>query len=97
MTDKQHSTKDDDPTLAEVVGGGFAILQHGIDKVASWGFSKMKDMQRNTDPDADIANPHLKKAAKVGRGIMGFIADTGQAYYRSYEEMKRRGGKGDRE
>lgn len=88
MTNKR--TTPEDPTLAEVVGGGFAVLQHGIDKVVTWGFSKMKDVQQNTNPDADIANPHLKKAAKIGRGLMGFIADAGQAYYSSYEEMKRK-------
>lgn len=98
MTDRKKnaratSTEEDDPTLAEVVGGGFAVLQHGIDKVATWGFSKMKDVQRKTDPETDIANPYLKRAAKIGRGVMGFIADTGEAYYRSYEEMKRRGDK----
>lgn len=87
MTNKRTTT--DDPTLAEVVGGGFAVVQHGIDKVVSWGFAKMKDVQQNTNPEADIANPHLKKAAKIGRGLMGFIADTGQAYYKSYEEIKR--------
>lgn len=81
---------DDAPTLADVVGGGLAVLQHGVDKVVTWGLGKMKDVHRNTNPDTDIANPHLKTAAKIGRGLLGFIADAGQAYYRSYEEMKSR-------
>ena len=85
----KRNTPSEDPTLAEVVGGGFAVLQHGMDKAIFWGLRKMKDAQEKTDPEADIENPHLKRAAKVGRGLMGFIADAGQAYYTSYEEMKR--------
>ena len=91
MTNKKTSTED--PTLTEVVGGGFAVVQHGIDKVITWGFKKMKDAEQGTNPDADIENPHLRKAAKIGRGVMGFIADNGQAYYKSYEELKRSSGK----
>lgn len=92
MTTKKTTTED--PTLAEVVGGGFAVLQHGIDKVVTWGFRKMKDVQQGTDPEKDIENPHLQKAAKLGRGLLGFVADAGQAYYKSYEELKKKSADG---
>lgn len=76
--------------LAQLLGAGFAVLQHGMDKGIAWGLSRMKSL-----PDA----PPAAKDAHTGRKLLSgaghvfgssirFIGQTGDAYYRTYERLK---------
>jgi len=84
MTTKKETAQD--PSLAEIAGEGFALLQHGIDRTIEWGFKKMKEAEK-TKPTT-IENPYLKNAAEAGRKTLGFLGRAGQAYYKRYEELK---------
>lgn len=84
MTKKNDTAQD--PSLAEIAGEGFALLQHGIDKAVAWGFKKMKEV--DTEESPEITNPYLRTAADAGRKTLGFLGRAGQAYYKRYEELK---------
>lgn len=81
--------KEEEPTLASLVGDSFALIQHGIDHVIDWGFSKMKESEKELPPVQKIKNPYLRGAAKAGRGFLGFIASAGTSYYKTYNELKK--------
>lgn len=83
--------KKEEPTLASLVGDSFALIQHGIDHVIDWGFSKMKESEKEMPPVKKIKNPYVRNAAKVGRGVLHFFGSAGQAYYKTYTELKKTG------
>lgn len=69
--------------VAEALGSAYARLQHGIDRVVGWGFRKLRDTDR---PGASPEGRLLK----AGKGILGFIGRAGDAYYETYDRLKRR-------
>ena len=75
-------------SVARVIGKGYAHVQHGIDRVVEWGFMRMKE-QGDTQPKE--AKTVTEKAASVGRGVLGFLGTLGDTYYRTYEDLKKRG------
>lgn len=82
--------KKDDPTLASLVGKSAAIVQHGLDKVIEWGFAKIKETSDTSEKRiSKIKNKHLSRAAKIGRVSLRFLGEAGQAFYRTYDELKR--------
>jgi len=86
--------KKDDPTLPGLIGQSFAILQHGLDRVVDWGFSKMKETGDMPDTEVKkIDNPYLRRAAAFGKSTLKFLGNAGDAYYRTYEELKKDGSK----
>ncbi len=89
MTDPHTSmTKEREPNgMAALLGRSFALLQHGMDKVIEWGFSKMQNVPKE---DQAFENPTLRKAAKAVRGVLRFFGGMGKAYYAYYEELKAR-------
>jgi hypothetical protein len=80
--------KKDDPSMAETLGKGYAHVQHGIDKVIAWGFEKMKDVDAAKAPQK-FENPHMEKAAKAGRSVLGFLGRAGESYFKTYEDLKK--------
>lgn len=72
-------------SIARVIGKGYAHVQHGMDRVAEWGFARLKE-QGNVQPSK--AKTVTEKATSVGRGVLGFLGTLGDAYYRTYEELK---------
>ncbi len=80
----------EDPGLAEVLGKGYAHLQHGIDRVIAWGFSKMNDLEGEEPTEKEIMNPHLRTAANIGRKAVSFVCKAGNAYFKTYEDLKRK-------
>ena len=76
---------------ANIVGKSFAYLQDATDRIIDWGFEKMKQTgeepeQKETEPK----NPYVRGVKKFGKGILFFLGKTGDAYYRKYEELKRK-------
>ncbi len=80
-------------SIARLIGKGYAHLQDGMDRVIAFGFEKMRE--------ANPPQPHPKRApeepttvlGRVGhaaRSLVGFFGTAGDAYYRTYDDLKRR-------
>jgi hypothetical protein len=76
-------------SIARLVGNSYAHLQHGIDKAIEWGFATM---------EKQVASAPKKKPKGVagnvlgfGRGFLSVIGEAGSAYFRTYEELKKKG------
>ena len=80
MTDKK------DPPLAELLGTGYAHVQHWMDLGIEWGLKRMEDASK-----AAPQKPAREqgKAERFGRGILGFFGKAGSAYYATYEKLKK--------
>lgn len=76
--------KTDDPSLPTMLGAGYAHVQHLMDKAIAWGFRKMEEAKADEKP---AAKP-MHKAEKIGRGILSFFGAAGDAYYKTYEDLK---------
>ena len=68
---------------AMVIGMGLALVQDTTDRVVAWGFSKLKDVEKDSKPSE---NKIINAAKKTG----GFIGETGSEYYKAYEKLKAR-------
>jgi hypothetical protein len=82
MTTKKESEAD--VTIPEVLGKGWAHVQHGMDKAIGWGIKRMREAG-----EAE-AKPAEGKVGKVGRGVLKFFGQLGDAYYETYEDLKRK-------
>lgn len=75
--------------IAELIGFTYANVQHGMDRVIDWGLHRMReagnDPPRATKPDTS------SKAVRAAKGLLRFMGDTGDAYYRTYEKLKSQG------
>lgn len=72
-------------SVARVIGKGYAHVQHAMDRVVEWGFMRMKEQG---GAHGEQAKTVTEKATSVGRGVLGFLGTLGDAYYRTYEELK---------
>lgn len=82
---------DDRPStgMAAATGKAFAHVQHGMDRLTEWGLKKMRETG-TTPPSAEPKNPHVRRIVRAGKGVLNFLGSTGEAYYRNYEELKRK-------
>lgn len=74
--------------LADGLGSAFAYLQHGMDRVIGWGFARMRDVK--IDQQQREKRGVLGRLLRMGKGSVKFLGDAGDAYYRKYEDLKRR-------
>lgn len=70
--------------MPELIGKGFAHVQHGLDKVIAWGFSQM----RSTGEQKPKAN--AGRASRFVRGALKTFGKMGDAYYRKYDDLKKK-------
>ena len=79
-------------SIARLVGNSYAHVQHGIDKAIEWGFAKMEE-QAKTAPPKKSKKPEgvAGNAAAFARGFFGVLGEAGSAYFRTYEELKKKG------
>lgn len=68
---------------AKAVGYTFAHLQHGMDKATEWGLKRMRE---NTEKSSGKKGD---AGAAKGNPVLRFFGETGEAYYRVYEQLKR--------
>lgn len=77
---------------AQLLGGGYAHVQHVFDKVIEYGLRKMQSV--DSDDVIDVSEAEvptlLKKVVGGLKGAIGFVGETGKAYYEKYEELKKR-------
>lgn len=67
---------------AKAVGYTFAHLQHGMDKATEWGLQRMRESQERP--------ASAKGTGKTsGNPVLRFLGESGEAYYRVYESLKR--------
>ncbi len=70
---------------AKAVGYTFAHAQHGMDKATEWA---LQSMRKSQEKSASGSKP--KGGAKpAGNAFLRFVGETGEAYYRVYEQLKR--------
>ena len=84
MTKKQDSSGDN-TSLPQLLGTGYAHVQHLMDKAIAWGFKRMEE----TKLTEEAAAKPMHKAEKIGRGILSFFGSAGNAYYDTYEKLKK--------
>lgn len=84
MSDKQPKG------IADFLGSGYAHLQHGIDRLIGWGFSKMKESGTEEEKVHSFESPYLNAAARAGKGALRFVGNMGEAYFHTYEELKKK-------
>ena len=72
---------------AKAVGYTFAHAQHGMDKATEWA---LHSMRKNQEKSAGSKTSGTKSGAKqAGNAFLRFVGETGEAYYRVYEQLKR--------
>lgn len=81
--------KNDNITLAALLGSTWAIAQHGIDLAVTGLFRRLK---QNTVPSKQPKKKTgwVQYGIDFTRGFVGFIGETGDAYMSTYEELKRK-------
>jgi hypothetical protein len=75
---------------AEGLGYAYAHLQHGIDRVITWGFAKMKTIGTGKEKPNPNEKPWQKKTKHGGKKVLEFLGSFGEAYMDKYEELKQK-------
>ena len=76
--------------IGRLVGGSLAYVSHGIDRLTEWGFRKMKEAgDAKTTKKIAPKNKYARGAMKTGQMILGALGSAGDAYYRTYEGLKK--------
>lgn len=86
---KKPMDQDQDVTFSELLGSSWAIAQHGIDLAVTGLFRRLK---QNAEPskNAKKKTGWVQYGIDFTRGFVGFIGQTGDAYMKTYEELKRK-------
>lgn len=77
-------------SFARLLGNSYAHVQHGIDKAIEWGFSKMEEQAKAAPKKAKKPTGIAGNTAAFARGFFGVLGEAGGAYFRTYEELKRK-------
>lgn len=76
---------------AKAVGNTLAQVQHGMDKAIDWGFAQMREQSKQKPPSKGAAKED--SVTRTGKGILRFFGEAGNAYYRHYDELKKKDAK----
>lgn len=76
-------------SVARLIGNSYAHVQHGIDRAIEWGFETMQK-QAEVREKAPPKNTAAGKVATVGKGVLGFLGAAGEAYFRTYSDLKKK-------
>jgi hypothetical protein len=75
--------------LSEVVGSMFAVVQHGIDLAVAGSLKSLKKAAESPAKTTRFTNKAVKSVAGFTRGFIGFLAQTGDSYMQTYEDLKK--------
>lgn len=75
-------------SIARLLGNSYAHLQHGIDKAIEWGFTTM-EQQASTAPKKKLTGV-VGNVLGFGKGFLSVVGEAGSAYFRTYEELKKK-------
>lgn len=84
---KKNEDKKPNGDLAGMLGAGYAHIQHVMDKAIAWGFDRMEETKAAKPIKDDTP---LGKAEKLGRGVLSFFGAAGKAYFKTYEDLKKK-------
>lgn len=81
--------------VGRFIGFSFAVAQHAVDSVWSWGFRKMaRSSVREKTPAKPERKPRtrsgavLDSAKAAGKEIVSFFGEVGESYYDEYGKLK---------
>ena len=79
-------------SVARLLGNSFAYVQHGIDRAIEWGFATMEEQAKGKSKSVKKKPKGVTgNVAAFARGFFGVLGAAGSAYYRTYEELKKKG------
>ena len=77
-------------TVGQFIGFSFAVAQHAVDSVWSWGFRKMRGAKGN--PEAKAAKTKdgaaVAKVKAASKEVVSFLGEVGDSYYDEYGKLK---------
>ena len=74
--------------LAAAIGHTLAHVQDGVDFFIDWGFKALKKVGKETCVPQKDENQYLRTTKKVSRTILTFLGETGDSFYKRYQELK---------
>ncbi|PCI35659.1 MAG: hypothetical protein COB53_10815 [Elusimicrobia bacterium] len=79
--------------VGKFLGYSFAVAQHAVDSVWSWGFRKMRGAKGKPAPepkkkDGKAKGGALSKVKSAGKEIVSFLGEVGDSYYDEYGKLK---------
>ncbi len=77
-------------SFARLLGNSYAHVQHGIDKAIEWGFATMEKQAKAAPKKGKMPKGVAGNAAAFARGFFGVLGEAGSAYFRTYEDLKRK-------
>ena len=77
---------------AQLIGHVLAHVQDSIDVVADAGFRMIRTIGSAPEKkqEKEAGKPYVQKAKRLGKGALRFLGTVGDAYYRKYEELKKK-------
>ncbi len=86
---KKESSSEEDIKLSDLVGSTFAVVQHGIDLAVTAGIRSIKKAAETPSNAKRRTNKAISTAAKFAKGFIGFLAQAGDSYMQTYDELKK--------
>lgn len=78
-------------SVARLLGKAYAHVQHGIDRGIEWGFQRMEEQAKAVPKRKKKAKGVVGNVTAFARGFFGVLGEAGSAYYRTYEDLKKKG------
>lgn len=80
-------------SVARLIGNSYAHVQDGIDRLTEWGFDQMRKQAEEDKKNRSgqrKQKPVVRKMSMIGKGVLGFLGAAGDAYFRTYSELKKK-------
>lgn len=77
-------------SVARLIGNSYAHVQHGIDRAIEWGFTKMEEQAKTPVKKKKKPKGVGGNVAAFGRGFFSVLGEAGGAYFRTYNELKKK-------
>lgn len=76
---------------ARLLGETAAYVQDGVDWACDMGCKALKKVgDEKEDAHKEPTNPYARTAVRAGRGMVRFLGEIGETYYRTYEKLKQK-------
>ncbi len=77
-------------SVARLLGNSYAHVQHGIDVLIEWGFKTMEEQAKTAPKNGKKQTGVAGNIGAFAKGFFGALGEGGQAYFRTYEELKKK-------
>lgn len=76
---------------ARLLGETAAYVQDGVDWACDMGCKALKKVgDAHNDTRKEPSNSYARAAVRFGRGMVRFVGEIGETYYRTYEKLKQK-------